>query len=214
MNREGVNIASPKPSWIARVNSDSAVGASLERDAELMLRVRDGDQVSFGLLLEKHRGPVINFLFRMVQNEAVAEELAQDAFLRVYKSRIRYEPTAKFTTWLFRIATHLALNWIRDGRNEKLQASLDEESPDGAPREVADRSRTAEQELVYQAKLREVRQAIRRLPAKQKAAVMMHKYEEMEYAQIADVLSCSESAVKSLLFRAYESLRVRLAHMA
>jgi RNA polymerase sigma-70 factor (ECF subfamily) len=214
MNREGVNTASPKPSWIARVNSDSAVGASLDWDAELMLRVRDGDEVSFGVLLEKHRGPVINFLFRMVQNKAVAEELAQDAFLRVYKSRISYEPTAKFTTWLFRIATHLALNWIRDGRNEKRQASLDEESPDGAPREVADRSRTAEQELVYQAKLREVRQAIRRLPAKQKAAVMMHKYEEMEYAQIADVLSCSESAVKSLLFRAYESLRVRLAHMA
>jgi RNA polymerase sigma-70 factor (ECF subfamily) len=214
MNREGVNTASPKPSWIARVNSDSAVGASLDWDAELMLRVRDGDEVSFGVLLEKHRGPVINFLFRMVQNKAVAEELAQDAFLRVYKSRISYEPTAKFTTWLFRIATHLALNWIRDGRNEKRQASLDEESPDGAPREVADRSRTAEQELVYQAKLREVRQAIRRLPAKQKAAVMMHKYEEMEYAQIADVLSCSESAVKSLLFRAYESLRARLAHMA
>jgi RNA polymerase sigma-70 factor (ECF subfamily) len=214
MNREGVNTASPKPSWIARVNSDSAVGASLDWDAELMLRVRDGDEVSFGVLLEKHRGSVINFLFRMVQNKAVAEELAQDAFLRVYKSRISYEPTAKFTTWLFRIATHLALNWIRDGRNEKRQASLDEESPDGAPREVADRSRTAEQELVYQAKLREVRQAIRRLPAKQKAAVMMHKYEEMEYAQIADVLSCSESAVKSLLFRAYESLRARLAHMA
>lgn len=214
MNREGVNTASPKPSWIARVNSDSAVGASLDWDAELMLRVRDGDEVSFGVLLAKHRGPVINFLFRMVQNKAVAEELAQDAFLRVYKSRISYEPTAKFTTWLFRIATHLALNWIRDGRNEKLQASLDEESPDGAPREVADRSRTAEQELVYQAKLREVRRAIRRLPAKQKAAVIMHKYEEMEYAQIADVLSCSESAVKSLLFRAYESLRVRLAHMA
>jgi len=214
MNREGVNTASPQPSWTARVNSDSAVGASLERDAELMLRVRDGDQASFGLLLEKHRGPVINFLFRMVQNQAVAEELAQDAFLRVYKSRVSYEPTAKFTTWLFRIATHVALNWIRDGRNEKLQASLDQESPDGTARQVADRSRTAEQELVYQAKLREVRHAIGRLPAKQKAAVMMHKYEEMEYAQIADVLSCSESAVKSLLFRAYESLRVRLAHMA
>jgi RNA polymerase sigma-70 factor, ECF subfamily len=214
MNREGVNTASPQPSWTARVNSDSAVGASLERDAELMLRVRDGDQTSFGLLLEKHRGPVINFLFRMVQNQAVAEELAQDAFLRVYKSRVSYEPTAKFTTWLFRIATHLALNCIRDGRNEKLQASLDQESPDGTARQVADRSRTAEQELVYEAKLREVRYAIGRLPAKQKAAVMMHKYEEIEYAQIADVLSCSESAVKSLLFRAYESLRVRLAHMA
>src|SRR6202011_2037507 len=192
----------------------AALASSLERDAELMLRVREGDESSFGALLDRHRTPVIHFLYRMVQNQAVAEELAQEVFLRVYKSRSSYEPTAKFTTWLFRIANHLALNWIRDGRNEKRQASLDEESRDGTAKQVPDRARTVEQELVYQVKLREVRQAIESLPAKQKAAVMMHKYQEMEYVEIADVLSCSESAVKSLLFRAYESLRMRLAHMA
>ena len=188
--------------------------ASLERDAELMLRVRDGDQTSFSLLLERHRGPVIHFVYRMVQNQSVAEELAQEVFLRVYRSRSTYEPTAKFTTWLFRIATHLALNWLRDGKHEKLQESLDEETSDGTTRQVADRGRTIEQELLYEAKLREVRQAIEALPSKQRAAVLMHKYEEMEYSQIAKVLNCSESAVKSLLFRAYESLRSRLAHMA
>jgi RNA polymerase sigma-70 factor (ECF subfamily) len=214
MNPEGVNPPAAQPSWTERVNNVRAAEVSLERDAELMLRVREGDQASFGLLLEKHRGPVIHFLYRMVQNQAVAEELAQEVFLRVYKSRSSYQPTAKFTTWLFRIASHLALNWIRDGRDEKRQASLDEESPDGTAKQVPDRSRTVEQELVYQAKLREVRQAIESLPAKQKAAVMMHKYQDLEYAQIADVLICSESAVKSLLFRAYESLRMRLAHMA
>jgi len=214
MNPEGVNPSAAQPSWTERVNNVRAAEVSLERDAELMLRVREGDPASFGLLLDKHRSPVIHFLYRMVQNQAVAEELAQEVFLRVYKSRSSYEPTAKFTTWLFRIASHLALNWIRDGRNEKRQASLNEESPDGTAKQVPDRSRTVEQELVYQVKLREVRQAIESLPAKQKAAVMMHKYQEMEYAQIADVLSCSESAVKSLLFRAYESLRMRLAHMA
>src|SRR5260370_28228520 len=149
----------------------------------------------------------------MVQNQEVAEELAQEVFLRVYRSRATYEPTAKFTTWLFRIASHLALNWIRDGRYEKLQDSLDQETSDGATRQVADRARTVEQELVYQAKLREVRQAIEGLPSKQRAAGMMHKYEEMEYSQIANVLSCSESAVKSLLFRAYETFRTRLAAM-
>ncbi len=132
----------------------------------------------------------------------------------MYRSRTTYEPTAKFTTWLFRIATHLALNWIRDGRNEKLQDSLDQETVEGATRQVATRDRTVEQEMVYQSRLDEIRQAIESLPAKQKAAVLMHKYEEMEYSQIAGVLSCSESAVKSLLFRAYESLRSRLAHMA
>ena len=214
MNPKSIDPGIAQPSWNRRVKDDMAATASLERDAQLMLQVREGDQASFGLLLERHRGSVIHFVYRMVQNQAVAEELAQEVFLRVYRSRATYEPTAKFTTWLFRIASHLALNWIRDGRNEKLQESLDQETSDGATRQVADRSRTVEQELVYQAKLREVRQAIECLPSKQRAAVMMHKYEEMEYSQIADVLSCSESAVKSLLFRAYETLRTRLAHMA
>ncbi len=204
-----------KPSAVERVSKDMAAAvAVLERDAELMLRVRDGDSLSFSLLLEKHRGPVIHFLYRMVQNQAIAEELAQEVFLRVYRSRATYEPTAKFTTWLFRIATHLALNWIRDGRNEKLRESLDQQVADGPVRQVATGEPNVEQRLVRQARLREVRQAIESLPVKQRAAVLMHKYEEMEYSQIAGVLSCSESAVKSLLFRAYEALRARLAHMA
>jgi RNA polymerase sigma-70 factor (ECF subfamily) len=203
-----------QPSWDKRVNRGMTAVASLERDAALMLQVRDGDESSFALLLERYRGPVIHFLYRMTQNLAVAEELAQEVFLRVYRSRGTYEPAAKFTTWLFRIATHLGLNWIRDGRNEKLRMSLDEETSDGATRQIPDRGVNVEQALVYQVKLREVRQAIEILPAKQRAAVLMHKYEEMEYSQIAKVLKCSESAVKSLLFRAYESLRMRLAHMA
>lgn len=203
-----------QPSLNERVNSNMVAVATLERDAELMLRVREGDQASFGLLLERHRNPVVHFLYRIVQNQAVAEELAQEVFMRVYRSRGTYEPTAKFTTWLFRIATHLALNWLRDRKGEKLQESLDQHTEDGAPRQVADRSKTIEQSLVYRVKLEEVRQAIALLPAKQKAAVLMHKYEELEYSQIANALRCSESAVKSLLFRAYESLRARLAHMA
>ena len=187
--------------------------AALERDAELMLRVRDGDPASFTLLLERHRGPVIHFVYRMVQNQAVAEELAQEVFFRVYRSRATYEPTAKFTTWLFRIATHLALNWIRDGKHEKSQESIDQPE-EGPARQFSDAAPNVEQRLLRQAKLAEVRAAIETLPDKQKAAVLMHKYQEMEYAQIAAVLGCSESAVKSLLFRAYETLRSRLAHMA
>ena len=192
----------------------AASAAALDYDAELMLRVKDGDGASFGVLLEKHRSPVVHFLYRMVQNSAVAEELAQEVFLRVYRSRGTYEPTAKFTTWLFRIATHLALNALRDNRNERLQDRLDDDSSDMPVRQVSDSRPSVEQTMVYQAKLAEVRRAIAALPAKQRAAVLMHKYEEMEYSQIAKVLSCSESAVKSLLFRAYEALRARLAHMA
>lgn len=198
-----------------RVQKDmGGVAAALDYDAELMLRVKAGDGASFGVLLEKHRSPVIHFLYRMVQNQAVAEELAQEVFLRVYRSRSTYEPTAKFTTWLFRIATHLALNALRDGKYDRLQERLDEVSDDMPARQVQDKRPSVEQSMVYQAKLDEVRRAVAALPDKQRAAVLMHKYEEMEYSQIAKVLSCSESAIKSLLFRAYETLRARLAHMA
>jgi RNA polymerase sigma-70 factor (ECF subfamily) len=196
------------------VNGIMGALSAPDPDAQLMLRVRDGDEESFRVLLEKHRNPVVHFLYRMVQDEGVSEELSQEVFLRVYRSRGTYEPSARFTTWLFRIATHLALNWLRDERNERGQVRLDDDGDGDAPaREVADRKPSVEQHMVYQARLREVRDAIALLPEKQRAAVLMHKYEEMEYSQIAGVLECSESAVKSLLFRAYETLRARLAHM-
>jgi RNA polymerase sigma-70 factor (ECF subfamily) len=188
--------------------------AALEYDAELMLRVKAGDDSSFAILLDRYRGPVIHFLYRMVQNHPVAEELAQEVFLRVYRSRATYEPAAKFTTWLFRIATHLALNWLRDGKHEKGQERLDDPDLASGSKEVADRGPSVEQNMLHRSRLEEIRRAIAALPEKQRAAVLMHKYEEMEYSQIAKVLNCSESAVKSLLFRAYESLRAKLAHMA
>jgi RNA polymerase sigma-70 factor (ECF subfamily) len=205
------NSSAAQPSWERRVNTGKPAQRFLDADAELMLQLREGDEGCFTLLLERHRNAVIHFLYRMVLNQAVAEELAQEVFLRVYRFRGSYQATAKFTTWLFRIATHLGLNWIRDGRHENAREALE---PDGGTRQFQDRSRTVEQEMLYQARLREVRQAIENLPSKQRAAVMMHKYEELGYAEIAGVLRCTESAVKSLLFRAYESLRLRLAHLA
>jgi RNA polymerase sigma-70 factor (ECF subfamily) len=189
------------------------LAVTLDYDAELMLRVKEGDGASFGILLQKHRSAVIHFIYRLVQEPAVAEELAQEAFLRVYRSRASYEPTAKFTTWLFRIATHLAFNWLRDEKHERVQERLDEGPQDMPSRQISDRRPSIEQELLSRDKVDEIRHAIAGLPDKQRAAVLMHKYEEMEYTQIAKVLSCSESAVKSLLFRAYETLRARLAHM-
>jgi RNA polymerase sigma-70 factor (ECF subfamily) len=205
----------PQPFVEDRVSTSMTAVAALERDAELMLRVREGDAGSFALLLERHRSPVIHFLYRMVQNQAVAEELAQDVFLRVYRSRASYEPTARFTTWLFRIATHLALNQIRDRRHDRASESIDDDPRrDGLILQLPDRMPTVEQRMLRDVRLDEVRQAIGALPAKQKAAVLMHKYQEMEYTQIAGALGCSESAVKSLLFRAYETLRSRLSHMA
>jgi len=198
-----------------RVTKDmGGLAATLDFDAELMLRVKEGDGASFTILLEKHRLPVIHFLYRMVQNQAVAEELAQEVFLRVYRSRGSYEPTAKFTTWLFRIATHLALNSLRDGKHRRLEEHLDDDSSETPVRQVSDQRPTVEQRMLHQSRMEEIRRAVATLPEKQRAAVLMHKYQEMEYSQIAKVLNCSESAIKSLLFRAYETLRARLAHMA
>jgi RNA polymerase sigma-70 factor (ECF subfamily) len=196
-----------------KIDMGAAAAAALDYDAELMLRVKDGDSSSFGVLLEKHRASVIHFVYRLVQEQAVAEELAQEAFLRVYRSRSSYEPTAKFKTWLFRIASHLALNWLRDEKHERGQERLDDVSADLPARQISDRRPSVEQKLVYEVKLEEVRQAVAALPEKQRTAVLLHKYEEMEYTQIAKVLGCSDSAVKSLLYRAYETLRARLAHM-
>lgn len=183
-------------------------------DAQLMLRVRMGDSASFNLLLERHRTPVVHFLYRMVQNRAIAEDLAQEVFLRVYRSRAGYEPSAKFTTWLFRIATNLAFNWVRDEKNRRQQRSIDGDESSARAHQIGDGKPSVERVLVDEVKLQEVRDAIAQLPEKQRAAVLMHKYEEMEYSQIAKVLGLSESAVKSLLFRAYENLRARLAHYA
>jgi len=202
------------------VSSVVSESPSLDPDVRLMLQVREGDETSFSVLVQKHRNAVVHFLHRMVQEQAVAEELAQEVFFRVYRSRGSYEATAKFTTWMFRIATRLALNWLRDEKRERAQERLDEAprakaGADELPvRQIADRRPTTEERMVHEARLREVRDAVGALPDKQRAAVLMHKYGEMEYSQIATVLECSESAVKSLLFRAYETLRRSLAHMA
>jgi len=196
-----------------RVHTNTGALANDDPDAELMLLVRDGDEESFGILLDKHKNSLVHFLYRMVQERAVSEELAQEVFLRIYRSRQSYEPTARFTTWMFRIASHVALNWLRDEKNERAQQRLDQGIGELRPRELPDRKVSVEQRMVYESRLQEIRDAIATLPEKQRAAVLMHKYEEMEYSQIAAALDLSESAVKSLLFRAYESLRARLAHM-
>jgi RNA polymerase sigma-70 factor (ECF subfamily) len=190
---------------------------SPDLDAQLMLRVREGDDESFRVLLDKHRNPLVHFLQRMVQDAGASEELAQEVFLRIYRARTSYEPSAKFTTWMFRIASHLALNWMRDERHERAAVRLDgatERDDDLPARQLKDKNPSVEYSLVHEIRLQEIRDSIASLPAKQRAAVLMHKYEEMEYSQIAQVLECSESAVKSLLFRAYETLRARLAHLA
>jgi len=184
-------------------------------DVQLMLEVKAGDEASFELLLRKYRIPLVNFLYRMVRDQGMAEDLAQEVFLRVYRARQDYAPSAKFTTWMFRIATNLALNALRDGRHRQQEISMDrpiETGEDAAvPWEVPDRRPGVEYEMIRRDRAIFIRRAIAQLPEKQRAAVLLHKYQELDYDEIARILECSESALKSLLFRAYETLRVQLA---
>jgi RNA polymerase sigma-70 factor (ECF subfamily) len=189
----------------------SVATMAIQSDLELMLRIKDGDAASFEVLLLRYRVPLVSFLHRMVRDQALAEDLAQEVFLRVYQARERYQPEARFTTWLYRIATNLALNAIRD-RKDKVSEPAGGES-DGEPvfERFVDPQPTVEQRLIERDRERLIRQAVESLPENQCVAVILHKYQEVDYRQIAGILSVSESAVKSLLFRAYETLRLRLA---
>jgi len=193
--------------------SPSMAGAEALSDAEIMLRAKAGDQAAFDYLVQKYRRPMVSFMYRMARNSAAAEDLAQEVFLRVYRSRESYEASAKFTTWLYRIATNLAVNHARDTRHERpeVQVSIDEpDEESGTTLEVPDRSLNAEQSMVVRERMLAIRRRVEALPEQQKMAVIMHKYQQMDYKQIADVLKKSESATKSLLFRAYETLREQL----
>ena len=182
-------------------------------DAEIMLRVREGDDAAFDLLVRKYHKPIVHFMFRMVHNQAVAEELAQEVFLRVYRSRQTYRAEARFTTWLYRIATNLGVNHARDTKHERAAQNVYLDQPDpetGTTPDVADSKATIEQELVRDERMKAIRQHVMALPERQRTAVLMHKYQGLDYKQIGEVLKLSESATKSLLFRAYQTLRERL----
>ncbi len=182
-------------------------------DAAIMLRVAAGDESGFNYLVGKYHRAMINFLFRMVRNQAIAEELAQEVFLRVYRSRESYRAEAKFTTWLYRIATNLAVNHARDTRHERSASTIYLDSPDeetGSTPDVADDEPSVEQRLMRNERMAAIRAQVMSLPERQRMAVLMHKYQGMDYRQIGEVLKLSESATKSLLFRAYQTLRDKL----
>src|SRR5277367_2731849 len=188
-------------------------GAETYTDAEIMLRVKAGDQSAFDYLVQKYRRPLVSFMYRMAHNSAAAEDLAQEVFLRVYRSRQTYEASAKFTTWLYRIATNLAVNHARDTRHERPEVTVSLDEPDeesGTTLDVPDSHIGAEEALVRRERMLAIRAKVEALPERQRLAVVMHKYQQMDYKQIADVLKLSESATKSLLFRAYQTLREQL----
>jgi RNA polymerase sigma-70 factor (ECF subfamily) len=175
-----------------------------EPEIEWMVRIREGDMEALRLLIETHQARVIGTISKMLGSDAESEDLAQQVFIRIWKSAPRYQPTAKFTTWLFRITRNLVFNELRRKRHF---ADQTEETPE--PTERAEKE--PDQVLLGEELQRAIQDAINRLPESQRMAIILRRYEEMPYEEIAKVMGTTVPAVKSILFRARAELRERLA---
>lgn len=169
-----------------------------EQDLDIIRRVGTGDQAAFRELVQRYQGPLYSFVLRMVRRPPIAEELVQEAFLRAFRAASRYKPSASVSTWLFHIAARLAMN-------EAARAHHRHEVSGEAP-ETADDVRGPHAELERKERARLIEEALARLPAKQRAAVVLARFEDMSYREIGKVLGLSEGAVDGLLQRARGAL--------
>jgi RNA polymerase sigma-70 factor (ECF subfamily) len=193
--------------------AEQATNSGLNPDpgCELMLAVQTGSVEAFECLVARYRGPLVRYLYRIVLDQASAEDLAQEVFIRIYRHRHDYRAAAKFTSWMYRIASNAALNWIRDHRRERDHESIEAKQAELTSFAVRDPRPNADTTMTLAGIRKEIQQAVRELPDRQRMAVMLHKFEDMNYREIASALNCSEGALKSILFRAYTTLRTRLA---
>ena len=183
-------------------------------DVKCMLAVKKGDRNAFDDLMRKYYPRILNFAYRFFGNRQLAEDLAQDVFMKVYRSAARYQPHSKFQTWLYTIAKNTCLNELRSHRGQVL--SLDEgPHTDGSEvrKELPDPAADPATEFLQKEKEAQVRAAIAYLSEKQKMAVILKRYESFTYAEIAATLDVTEKAVKSLLSRAKVNLKNKLANM-
>ncbi len=187
----------------------SQMMALRDPDIRLMLRVRADDREAFAELVERFQHRLVGIMNHLVGHSQEAEDLAQEVFLRVYKTRHRYSPKAKFSTWLFTIANNLALNSIR---NRKLRQAVPLEAQDSGPNVIvaADDAPPPNHRLQQEELAGVIRKALEELNERQRVAVVLNKFEDMGYAEIADVMGLSAKAVKSLLSRARTKLREAL----
>jgi RNA polymerase sigma-70 factor (ECF subfamily) len=181
-------------------------------DVQLMLQFKAGDQTALEALMRKYYPRILNFIYRFLGNRQVAEDLTQEVFLKVYKSAFKYTPRSQFQTWLYTIAKNTALNELR--RKRGLFVSTDQTfNSDGneLTKEIADYETAPDKDLMHKEKAAMIRQAIDDLPEKQRMAVILRRFEDFSYAEIAATLKVSDKAVKSLLSRAKLNLKHNLA---
>lgn len=185
----------------------------LDTDAALMTRVREGDRAAFEQLVDRYQQPIMNFVARMLRDETEAEDVAQHTFVQVWKAAHRYEVSARFSTWLFTIARNLCLNEIRR-RSRHAADSLDapiSQDEDQPARQLPDATSLMPSDLLTRGELvQKVDEAIGDLPEAQRVALLLCREEDVSYEEIGKVLGTSLSATKSLIFRARETVKVRL----
>ena len=179
---------------------------------ELMIRVAEGDENAFEALVLRHQTSVLNLIYRFIGDRTQAKDLSQEVFLRVWQAAKNYEAKAKFTTWVYRIASNLCLNELKSARRRKWfpfhrsdgdrENAIEETLSDGSP--------TAEDLLLAKERTRKISEALQSLPANQRMALILKRYDDFSYQEIAKILNCSVSAVESLLVRAKRTLQEKL----
>jgi RNA polymerase sigma-70 factor, ECF subfamily len=199
---------------VAATGETSAQLALRDPDVRLMLQVRDDQDGAFEELVERYQHRLVAVMNHLVGNPEEAEDLAQEVFLRVYRARKKYRPRSKFSTWLFTIANNLALNSIRARqRKPVVPLNVRDSGPLGArPQEqlVPDPGTGPQQRVQKDELAQRIRDALETLNERQRMAVVLNKFEDMNYAEIAEVMGLTTKAVKSLLSRARTNLRTAL----
>jgi RNA polymerase sigma-70 factor (ECF subfamily) len=179
-------------------------------DEELMAATAQGDEYAFELLVKRHQSRMLNLIYRFVGNRTQARDLAQEVFIRVWQAAPRYRPQAKFTTWVYRITANLCLNELKSSGRKKLffSESLSEEGR--TPNEESNVSPSAEDILLAEERSGQISHALRSLPENQRMALILKRYDNLSYHEIAKIMECSVSAVESLLVRAKRNLHEKL----
>jgi len=179
-------------------------------DVALMRRIAEGDERAFRDLVERHQNAVVGTVARMLGDPTEAEDIAQLAFLRIWKHAKRWRPDAKFTTYLFTITRNLVFNESRR-RSRRKEVSTEEREEDSGFQMASETRHEPQEETMKLEMHQQIDRAIATLPEAQRTAVILYSYESLPYEEIASVLNTSVSSVKSLLFRARTTLREKLA---
>jgi RNA polymerase sigma-70 factor (ECF subfamily) len=179
---------------------------------ELMARVAKGDEDAFEILVSRHQTSVLNLAYRFVGDRTQAKDLAQEVFIRVWQAAKTYKPEAKFKTWLYRIATNLCLNELKSARRKRWFSfnQSDEDSRVAIEERLADSAPSAEDLLLEKERSRQISDALQSLPENQRMALILKRYDDVSYQEIAQIIGCSVPAVESLLVRAKRALQEKL----